>query len=1441
MPQRIRSARALSQDASFSEHYEKICSWCQSPVLNCPDPGSPRWSLVDFPFSSLEQVALQGSTRFRGGNTELGWMCLQGLHRAAVAAPHSFSDKIHATCFWRIKALQPVYSAVLLVCFHCTSTTSSVPLALRAWLLELEWCLEKSESMYWDKRSDRQPHNWLEPQSFSTASSSPGAVAFQHLFLSVLHEEQKSGVSSHRSGSALLWSLWLLWWRTWWADLSLSRSPQEEVRNCNPYLPILEIGQGIACALTSLLQQNLATAVKERLVSVFAQGLLAPIQSLALTSPVSQAELIHGFCTARVILLLWKKMEPPSDKAGDAFVVNSFTTPSGDASSWAVDWESTARSRLLRLVYAALRQQLLEFGAVSAPSLDTHASVSAGLRNGDDLIGKLFPVVNYRLKVQLIRDQRVELFGGGHGSNRISSVHWLDLLRDIRWLDVTRRGRPVAQEEYTALKSLLALCLEFTDPLLCPTGEGCCWPRCILSSPAVVTVLEWLSEARCDHSCHEAPFWEQLRRLSNGDEPCEIPEAQFSFLFLPLVSLPQEKSLAELRPRLLESLLSRNSAYSAEESFERIKIALFVWATSPKSALRLRVLLDALLPAPSLSSAVLTGGGEEVWKNMRQRLCADPIATQGLWLGLMSLTTQLAHTQQWMLAWTYLQRLTMLCRGQHEACAGGRATSVLLSRLWLAGVWVFAKSHLCTTPSSAITSTKEIVVETGSYWAAVGSAIKELYPLLKKTSHPFSIAFDERIRDFSDIYLPRDSSDMKNRTSEGAASCVCILLDFSPCQQYLQVHRIQLVSASHKPSSFSCSTWRVQCLIGVAVRGLCSRLERWIDDNKQRLRAPGQGSTRSGEDEVYQQKLHWWEGRMTLEGELHDLMDEWMEALAGGPGGDSGDPASSLVVPLLLVGEVSHSRLLPALTVLSEEMCNRCLPWCPIQESNITEQWMEALGAYFLLILQGLPLLLAHIPHPCDEGLAGDGGEEPMGLSLSASDSDYTSSQPRPHDARQLSSLGVKLRKRFGVPPCPFPREEGCTEQGVYWVRFGRLFLSVAAELVRVVDRTRTTPLASATGIEAPFFKEAYTALPQCERERLSQHIHQWATSDTHVATIAAFLQEALKRIAEESPRIRGSAALHHDVARVARHHVFLLVEDPLGQLQRVPWEVLSPLRLQSVSRVPSITYLLWAAQEWNRKQRTGHSFAPRVFDHPLALVDPESTTLVSVLKNAFIAEEGHGALLYTDLLDSSLSASTASKVPQSLLEFMQERQGGDQPFSTYVYIGHKAGEAYLHREELLDSIPPPFLRQTSGVPPVVLLMGCSSVWGSSCAPPCLLGKPREPLPMAYLHAGASTVVGTLWEVTNREIDGVLLTLWKLPPKRGRGGVEEESGTPASNRRAARLERRRAAAWGADEHSSNALSPMTLGEGVVLARHCVSFPMLTGAATVLFGVNEKYI
>ena len=176
----------------------------------------------------------------------------------------------------------------------------------------------------------------------------------------------------------------------------------------------------------------------------------------------------------------------------------------------------------------------------------------------------------------------------------------------------------------------------------------------------------------------------------------------------------------------------------------------------------------------------------------------------------------------------------------------------------------------------------------------------------------------------------------------------------------------------------------------------------------------------------------------------------------------------------------------------------------------------------------------------------------------------------------------------------------------------------------------------------------------------------------------------------------------------VPRGHIFLILDH---NLHRIPWENLPILSTQSVSRVPSLHFLFLLTHKYNKDSN----------------ID---------LANGFYVLNPQGDLLrcendFQKLFRSLKWEGVSGQPPEALIDSVSTRD-------LYVYCGHGSGSEYINKEKLLNIKGKAF----------TMLMGCStsrlSIEGPYEYPNMLL---------LLLLAGFPTVIGTLWLVTDSEIN----------------------------------------------------------------------------------------
>ena len=172
---------------------------------------------------------------------------------------------------------------------------------------------------------------------------------------------------------------------------------------------------------------------------------------------------------------------------------------------------------------------------------------------------------------------------------------------------------------------------------------------------------------------------------------------------------------------------------------------------------------------------------------------------------------------------------------------------------------------------------------------------------------------------------------------------------------------------------------------------------------------------------------------------------------------------------------------------------------------------------------------------------------------------------------------------------------------------------------------------------------------------------------------------------------------------------------------------------------------------------------------------------------------------------------------------------------SLFLYFGHGSGGQYIRARTIKK------LDQCA----VALLMGCSS------------GKLKEegkyePHGMVYnyLHAGSPAVVGTLWDVTDKDIDRwgkECLTRWGLFEDAGRQTADDSSregygrGKSKSKTRGKSRARERIDVDANDKEtecrkSGGNKGQVTLDQAVAWAREKCFLKYLNGAAPVVYGI-----
>ena len=285
--------------------------------------------------------------------------------------------------------------------------------------------------------------------------------------------------------------------------------------------------------------------------------------------------------------------------------------------------------------------------------------------------------------------------------------------------------------------------------------------------------------------------------------------------------------------------------------------------------------------------------------------------------------------------------------------------------------------------------------------------------------------------------------------------------------------------------------------------------------------------------------------------------------------------------------------------------------------------------------------------------------------------------------------------------------------------------------------------------------------------------------------------------------------------------HIILVLDKALHTF---PWESLPCLHGRAVSRVPSLAYLRRLLGEPRDADATASSHhgpegAPKT--RPSGhRVSPSSGTYIL---NPSTDLKSTQATFYKPLLSLGTSWTRIVARAPSEAEFEAALTQRD----LLLYFGHGSGAQYIRGRRV---------RRLPRCRAAALLMGCSSASLTYNGEFEVHGPAWD-----YMLAGCPAVVGTLWDVTDRDVDryaGRLFEEWGLLPN---GSFADESaagkGTAKGKGKAAPAGRGRAKqgmeSGEAGEQDGGATS---LVEAVARARDAPRFRYLTAAAVVVYGI-----
>lgn len=296
------------------------------------------------------------------------------------------------------------------------------------------------------------------------------------------------------------------------------------------------------------------------------------------------------------------------------------------------------------------------------------------------------------------------------------------------------------------------------------------------------------------------------------------------------------------------------------------------------------------------------------------------------------------------------------------------------------------------------------------------------------------------------------------------------------------------------------------------------------------------------------------------------------------------------------------------------------------------------------------------------------------------------------------------------------------------------------------------------------------------------------------------------------------AAAKETNKAQKTTHTILILDKS----LHVFPWESLPCLQGLAVSRVPSLDYLRRAILE--AKPPPSHE------DDTESESDGSSNTSpshgghhVSINSGTYILNPSADLTNTQAMFGRALASlppawgSIETRAPTES-EFQAALTGKDM----MLYFGHGSGAQYIRGRSI---------RQLEKCRAVALLMGCSSASLTHVGQFEPYGPIRD-----YMLAGSPAVVGTLWDVTDRDIDRFAAAVfedWGLFP-RGTFAKEDTTnfGKAASRRKGAAPQRKKAAAQDKSGETS-----VSLVQAVAKARtEACRFKYLTAAAVCVYGI-----
>ncbi|KAK6865550.1 hypothetical protein PG995_002078 [Apiospora arundinis] len=293
--------------------------------------------------------------------------------------------------------------------------------------------------------------------------------------------------------------------------------------------------------------------------------------------------------------------------------------------------------------------------------------------------------------------------------------------------------------------------------------------------------------------------------------------------------------------------------------------------------------------------------------------------------------------------------------------------------------------------------------------------------------------------------------------------------------------------------------------------------------------------------------------------------------------------------------------------------------------------------------------------------------------------------------------------------------------------------------------------------------------------------------------------------------------------------HTILVLDK---SLHIVPWETLPCMQGIAVSRVPSLACLRRSILEQRASPESETSFSSESTEQGSEKHLREGHH-ISNKSGTYILNPGADLKNTQSVFGRPLSGLPLSwSAIEARVPTEPEFEAALTKSDLLLYFGHGSGAQYIRGRTI---------RKMDKCRAVALLMGCSSA--SLTAPGDF--EPHGPV-WNYMLAGSPAVVGTLWDVTDRDIDryaGRLFEEWGLFP---RGTfAEEDNGNGKKSRSAGSQKGKKKTKAAASSSSSSSdrgddegvnTGPTSLVEAVARARDACKFKYLTAAAVCVYGI-----